>query len=146
MQSETESQKCKVCSNPARFLCSSCGPPIYYCTIECQSSDWNNGHKDQCVAAQVQQAAAQRQQSVASSSNAKGRGNAAQNINSKNKKGTIDPTVPIATAEEEEEEIPLTEEEEAQDMKFYMEQIYLIIKPVMVCIVLSIIWYCFHAF
>jgi presenilin 1 len=133
--------KCKVCEKPARFLCSSCGPPIYYCSIDCQSNDWNNGHNVSCKAAQAQAQAAIRQQPVASSSTQKGRGNAAQNINNK-KKGSIVPAEPLASAMvDEEEEPPLTEEEEAEDLKFYMEQIYLIIKPVMLCIILSILWY-----
>ncbi|TPX72885.1 hypothetical protein SpCBS45565_g00216 [Spizellomyces sp. 'palustris'] len=35
---------------------------------------------------------------------------------------------------------PLTEEEKLEDLKFYMEQVYLIIKPVLCCIALSILW------
>lgn len=38
--------------------------------------------------------------------------------------------------EEEEEE----EEDFADELKFYTQQIYLVIKPVVVCIVLSIFW------
>ncbi|KAI9094414.1 Presenilin-domain-containing protein [Phlyctochytrium arcticum] len=34
----------------------------------------------------------------------------------------------------------LTEEEKMEDLKFYLEQIYLIIKPVLCCIALSILW------
>ncbi|KAJ3300102.1 Presenilin-2 [Borealophlyctis nickersoniae] len=34
----------------------------------------------------------------------------------------------------------LTEEEKAEDLKFYMEQIYLLIKPVICCILLAILW------
>ncbi|KAJ3189259.1 hypothetical protein HDU85_002887 [Gaertneriomyces sp. JEL0708] len=34
----------------------------------------------------------------------------------------------------------LTEEEKLEDLKFYMEQIYLILKPVLCCIFLSILW------
>ncbi|KAI8850941.1 hypothetical protein BC829DRAFT_137216 [Chytridium lagenaria] len=40
----------------------------------------------------------------------------------------------------EEEEPPLTEEEKIEELRFYMTNIYLIIKPVMCCIILSILW------
>ncbi|KAJ3038021.1 hypothetical protein HDV00_001065 [Rhizophlyctis rosea] len=39
-----------------------------------------------------------------------------------------------------ETEPPLTEEEKAEDLKYYMEQIFLIIKPVICCIILAILW------
>ena len=33
-----------------------------------------------------------------------------------------------------------TEQERIMDMRFYMKQIYTIIKPVMCCIILSVLW------
>jgi presenilin 1 len=39
-----------------------------------------------------------------------------------------------------EEEKTLEEQESADELKFYMNQIYRIIKPVVVCIILSIFW------
>jgi hypothetical protein len=34
----------------------------------------------------------------------------------------------------------MTEEEKAEELRFYVKQIYLIIKPVLGCILLSILW------
>ncbi|KAJ3149119.1 Presenilin-1 [Geranomyces michiganensis] len=85
-----------------------------------------------------------------------GRGNAAQAINSEThwidrirqylpfqpRNATADPAVVIpervdsAIIEEQE----LSEEEKIEDLKYYMEQIFLIIKPVIACMALSILW------
>lgn len=134
--SAADSHACIVCSKPAKFLCSSCGPPIFYCSTECQSNDWNNTHKSTCVAASQQPTHTSNSEL---SHHKRGRGNAAQAINAK-RKGSITPADPVAGQSGSQEEHPLTPEEEAQDLKFYMEQVYLIIKPVIVCIILSIIW------
>jgi presenilin 1 len=41
---------------------------------------------------------------------------------------------------DEEEEKRLEEQEVADELRFYMNQIYRIIKPVVACIILSIFW------
>lgn len=41
---------------------------------------------------------------------------------------------------EDEDEKTLDQEEKADELKFYMNQIYRIIKPVVLCIILSIFW------
>ena len=38
---------CRVCGAPASFNCSSCGPHITYCSVECQKKDWTT-HKGEC--------------------------------------------------------------------------------------------------
>lgn len=87
-------------------------------------------------------------------SSKKGRGNAAQIINQK-RRGSITPASEANNGDHVEED-PLTPEEEAADLRYYvcfhanletpqMTQIYLIIKPVMACIILSILWVKFTA-
>jgi presenilin 1 len=44
------------------------------------------------------------------------------------------------TAQQQQQQQQEDQEEFADNLKFYMQQIYLIIKPVVVCIVLSIFW------
>ncbi|KAJ3012873.1 hypothetical protein HKX48_006022 [Thoreauomyces humboldtii] len=85
-----------------------------------------------------------------------GRGNVAQVINADTKfldrlkhlfkkvgrtsPGSDTVTPDDGPEQDAEPEPVMTEEERLQDMKFYMEQIYLIIQPVVCCIILSILW------
>lgn len=107
-QTPAEIHKCKICEKQAQFCCSACGTGHYYCSQACQASDWQAGHKRECVATI---------KSTSAGSLAGGRETAAQNVNA-----------------------PRDEAERIDDMKFYMSQVYQIIKPVMLCIILSILW------
>ncbi|KAJ3217997.1 Presenilin-1 [Dinochytrium kinnereticum] len=71
-----------------------------------------------------------------------GRGNAAQVINERGggRWRKFFSWKKREEAEPEEEEPPLTEEEQIEELKFYMNNIYLIIKPVICCILLSVLW------
>jgi hypothetical protein len=50
MSSYTFTTLCVVCSKAAAGPCSRCKDKlIQYCSFNCQSADWNNGHKQKCV-------------------------------------------------------------------------------------------------
>lgn len=59
-------------------------------------------------------------------------------------KRDIDGSIPLHDLanqpQDEEEEKRLKEQEMIDELRFYMNQIYRIIKPVVVCIILSIFW------
>lgn len=44
---QPEGMGCRVCGAAASFNCSSCGPHITYCSVDCQKADWPN-HKADC--------------------------------------------------------------------------------------------------
>ncbi|KAL0701761.1 hypothetical protein Bca4012_057883 [Brassica carinata] len=40
--------ECSVCGNLSTKKCSRC-KSVRYCSANCQKSDWNSGHKRQCM-------------------------------------------------------------------------------------------------
>ncbi|KAJ2957567.1 hypothetical protein NQZ79_g6769 [Umbelopsis isabellina] len=119
--------QCNVCQKPAAFMCSSCGlNGPRYCSTECQSQGWREGHYRLCQG------------------NAQTRANAA----SRARNNTPEPAAAAAagsipmvelrnndTSAEEDEQ-----QEFADELRFYIKQIYLVIQPVVICIILSIFW------
>jgi hypothetical protein len=55
-QKTTTIGTCCVCSQPATFMCSLCGPTTHYCSQECQSADWPT-HRKTCSGVQAQREA-----------------------------------------------------------------------------------------
>ncbi|KAI8074829.1 Presenilin-domain-containing protein [Gongronella butleri] len=125
-QTETSSDtrvalQCAQCQKAAVFICSSCGMDgPRYCSTECQTDHWQQGHHIDCKAT----AARQSRQLLDNEA----QGVAHDDIPLNQLSGTT------ATAADD------MDDERADDLKFYMNQIYLIIKPVVICILLSIFW------
>ncbi|RUS25801.1 hypothetical protein BC938DRAFT_471630 [Jimgerdemannia flammicorona] len=158
-------------------MCSSCGATgPRYCSQECQTTGWTQGHFSVCVAnlnpprsagghnadggetptsptVRRSTSTTRRRKSQRLSM---GRWNAAQLINARHRANTsTDQTVPISpNTSHSLPAIPLSnlgpsaapptggalDAEAAEELKFYMHQIYLVIQPVVLCIVLSIFW------
>jgi presenilin 1 len=122
--------QCNVCRKPAAFMCSSCGlNGPRYCSTECQSQGWREGHYRLCQG------------------NAQARANAASRAS--NHTQTESPSGPPSG----QGSIPMVElrnngnsteqdeqQEFADELRFYIKQIYLVIQPVVICIILSIFW------
>ncbi|RUS19180.1 hypothetical protein BC937DRAFT_87895 [Endogone sp. FLAS-F59071] len=171
--------RCEVCNRHATYMCSSCGASgPRYCSQECQTAGWTQGHYSVCVANTTSPRSAggynvggaetgsaedgapvRRSLSTTrrrkSQRTSMGRWNAAQLINARRRASTTDPTSPTSpnTATNPLPGIPLSnlgssalpsalglDSEAAEELKFYMHQIYLVIQPVVLCIVLSIFW------
>ncbi|KAF9957890.1 Presenilin-1 [Mortierella alpina] len=165
-EDDGEDQPCQSCGEfPARFQCSAC-QSVRYCSQECQASDWRIHYREcaEIVAAlkeEQQEAEAGRVQSgeglVADRgsnragprrSSEGGRtitnsplGDEAENVRATANRPRRRPREPRRRPQLTPEQRAAYEEaERIADMKFYMLQIYKIIKPVVVCIVLSIVW------
>ncbi|KAJ1336887.1 hypothetical protein BSLG_001528 [Batrachochytrium salamandrivorans] len=157
--------KCSVCSKTALFMCSLCEassgdtasgttaarPPSstrFYCSAQCQRLDWPQ-HKNVCVGTlrlqqerlltQQQSIPSQQQSSGgiggAPSGNTQGQQRQAGVVDSNQQSSLAEGAARRFTGDEEP-----TEEERIMDLRFYMQQIYTIIKPVMCCIILSVLW------
>ncbi|CAO3590445.1 unnamed protein product [Absidia cylindrospora] len=139
MIDETVPLHCVKCQQPATFMCSSCGlQGPRYCTPECQQSDWKTGHYLTC-----QSTILRNQRRFASSTRPTTTTGPFQDT------GATDNDIALTDMNRQQQQQQQlqqgdseneTEEEFADNLKFYMQQIYLIIKPVVVCIVLSIFW------
>lgn len=46
--------KCKICDKSATSCCKAC-KTVWYCGKDCQSKDWNRGHKDICETMSISQ-------------------------------------------------------------------------------------------
>ncbi|TPX32396.1 hypothetical protein SmJEL517_g04421 [Synchytrium microbalum] len=141
--SSNVSVNCRICGKPARFICGSCHD-VSYCSQVCQQQDWSS-HKLTCLGQQNHQHQI-REPSINES--AWPREAAAERVNEHGFMSRINTNwrrpanqqaQPTQSAPAEQEPPP-TEEEMADDLRFYTKQIYLIIKPVVACIVLSVLW------
>ncbi|KAI9488093.1 Presenilin-domain-containing protein [Zychaea mexicana] len=151
---------CTLCQKSATFMCSSCGlNGPRYCSMECQKTDWKESHYKVCEATLAARRS-RRATGLANANAAEGeqrtsRLNAALAVNSRrNTAGSQeqdgDGNTDIAMADlgtsqdidENNQRRRLREDDEefADELKFYMQQIYFIIKPVVACIILSIFW------
>ncbi|KAJ3190569.1 Presenilin-2 [Irineochytrium annulatum] len=66
-----------------------------------------------------------------------------RNMFRRRKRANTTAAAPAVAAEEpvdDDEELPQTEEERIEELKFYIANIYLIIKPVICCILLAVLW------
>ncbi|KAG1137049.1 hypothetical protein G6F37_007571 [Rhizopus arrhizus] len=114
MSSITEETGCIECQKPATFMCSSCGHDgPRYCSVDCQKNHWQKNHYKVC------KAAVRNRQRIQQETN----DIPLNDLSNQNK-------------EEEDED----EESLAEELIFYTNQIYRIIKPVVACIILSIFW------
>ncbi|KAI8051773.1 Presenilin-domain-containing protein [Thamnidium elegans] len=116
---------CSQCQKAATFMCSSCshdGPR--YCSVECQKAHWTEGHYRNCTAAkrtrQLHRQAVEASLRIESTSQ--------------------EPDIQLNDLSNREQDEKIEQEEAADELKFYTEQIYRIIKPVVICIILSIFW------
>ncbi|KAF9576354.1 Presenilin-1 [Mortierella alpina] len=164
---DDEDQPCQSCGDfPARFQCSAC-QSVRYCSQECQASDWRIHYREcaEIVAAQKEEQqeadagwgqpgvgalvdrdgnvrTGQGRSSEGSRTIANGPlGEEAENVRATANRPRRRPREPRRRPQLTPEQRAAYEEaERIADMKFYMLQIYKIIKPVVVCIVLSIVW------
>ncbi|KAI9010497.1 Presenilin-domain-containing protein [Phycomyces nitens] len=144
--------QCSQCTAPATFMCSSCGlNGPRYCSDECQKTHWKVSHYKTCEATKEARRfrAARDSQTGSGSLTMTGRGSNRQRnradceTQDQERPSHIGADIPLQDLNAETR--PNTNDETdddryGDDLKFYMHQIYLIIKPVVVCIVLSIFW------
>ncbi|GBC10603.1 hypothetical protein RclHR1_09770006 [Rhizophagus clarus] len=144
---------CSNCGEPAQYLCIACGQSgPRYCSSKCQSEDWTRRHSTVCskvtLAGQINEEGGDEEIATVRKPNSKvhGRGNIAQIINKRktniqrgnpiSPSSTTDPSFtgqePLSTSQFDEDQV--------DEFKFYMQQIYKIIKPVVLCILLSVLW------
>ncbi|KAI8580517.1 hypothetical protein K450DRAFT_237431 [Umbelopsis ramanniana AG] len=164
--------KCNVCQKPASFMCSSCGlNGPRYCSIDCQTQGWREGHYRLCKGNEQARATARSRTPNTQTDNTAdtaatdvdddtslsrvqtrnsgiSRFGAAQIINSRQRRASQtaannqDGNIPMVElqAGETATDAQLDEEEYADELRFYIRQIYLVIQPVVICIILSIFW------
>ena len=134
---------CVYCGKPAQFMCALCGPVTKYCSQECQVAHWPD-HQRRCGGDASTITSNRYSANSGFSSKRSSRASAAHAIYSSDvhRSSQISRTRPDGIAEEpvEDESHEMTEEERAEELKFYVEQIYKIVKPVLACILLSIFW------
>ncbi|CAI2185754.1 14832_t:CDS:10 [Funneliformis geosporum] len=142
---------CSNCGEPAQYLCMACGQSgPRYCSPKCQTENWTKGHSSVCKAAhagQLSNVESGGEGSVTlSRSNSKvyARGQIAQIINKKggNQNLSSPATEPSITNERASstDQANSFDENQVDEFRFYMQQVYRIIKPVVVCIFLSVFW------
>lgn len=130
-------------------MCAQCGPLVKYCSEACQIEDWprhqqtcgdNNLDGHQGAHSAEERAAAD--QLVTHPGRTVSRYGAAQVINRRQSVRMSRQTTNNArhSRAESYNTDDMTEEEKAEELRFYVKQIYLIIKPVLCCILLSIFW------
>ena len=101
---------CKICKEPALFVCTECNQ-VFYCSEACQRADWPE-HQRICSPdrSRTRQQPLQRQQQQ---------------------------QLPNSSANSEELG---NQDEMIENLAFYIEQLYVIMKPVTSCILLSVLW------
>ncbi|KAK9711011.1 hypothetical protein K7432_008095 [Basidiobolus ranarum] len=120
---DNEISNCHVCHEPALFMCSACGSSVQYCSEQCQKDDWPK-HMGICV------------RTVSSYVNRDSDISGISQISYGDSRHSQAPFNPTTTAEDSHESL----EEQRSELQFYTAQIYQIIKPVLCCIILSILW------
>ncbi|KAI9314966.1 Presenilin-domain-containing protein [Dichotomocladium elegans] len=130
---------CIQCRKSATFMCSSCGlSGPRYCSVECQKIDWKQTHHKDCEATKLARRTrlaerARRQEAEDDTATA------ADNIpleDLNSQRG-----INAGPAPDDEGRVDIDEDGDSEgDLKFYMQQIYFVIKPVVACIILSIFW------
>ncbi|KAI8096275.1 uncharacterized protein BX664DRAFT_55718 [Halteromyces radiatus] len=139
---------CVQCHKPATFMCSSCGLiGPRYCSPQCQKQDWKTTHYKTCksISARLSQSIPSNTELITTTTTTMMDQHSTATTNPFQDQGTmIDSDIPMQDMnpqqQQQGENITNDTEEFADNLKFYMQQIYLIIKPVVVCIVLSIFW------
>ncbi|KAF9914847.1 hypothetical protein BX616_007443 [Lobosporangium transversale] len=158
-----DDQPCQSCGAfPAKFQCSAC-QSVRYCSQECQAEDWGIHYREcaEILAAMKQEEEQGRQRSDEERQDVEGGnsgsrdrirsrlppsggnvlGEEAENVRAVANQPRRRPREPRRRPQLTPEQRAAYEEaERIADMKFYMLQIYKIIKPVVVCICLSILW------
>ncbi|KAF9160283.1 Presenilin-1 [Mortierella sp. AD011] len=149
----SDDQPCQACGAfPARFQCSAC-QGVRYCSQECQTEDWRI-HYRECPeiieARKEEQSRRSNNNGDASGGSTLPRsgaggtdplGSEAENVRAIANQPRRLPREPRRRPRLTPEQRAAYEEaERIADMKFYMLQVYKIIKPVVVCICLSILW------
>ncbi|ORY51546.1 Presenilin-domain-containing protein [Rhizoclosmatium globosum] len=128
---------CSTCGNPALFVCSLCpsddlASAAKYCSEACQRSHWPTHRQEHASATAATPAAA----------------------SPSNQTNDYDPDCDSTALSrqrlQQRKEPPKQEEEEAairvldsdtiDDLKYYLSQIYSIVKPVVACIIFAILW------
>ncbi|KAI9596038.1 Presenilin-domain-containing protein [Syncephalis fuscata] len=130
-------------------MCARCGPSVKYCSESCQTQDWpthqtvcgiNNEKHNFTGGYDTDMATLSDIETVRS--RPMSRYSAAQVINQRrnsvHQTQLRESTILQPNGEEDEDE--MTQEEKADELRFYVKQIYLIVKPVLGCVLLSILW------
>lgn len=120
-------------------MCSSCGlAGPRYCSVDCQKIDWKLRHYKDCEATKAARRTRQAERAAQRESQAQMGGSGDIALEDLNNTGT---TIAVNSDTDSNHHNGNNDEEEfADDLKFYMQQIYFIIKPVVACIILSIFW------
>ncbi|KAI8363447.1 Presenilin-domain-containing protein [Mortierella sp. GBAus27b] len=143
---QDDDQPCQSCGAPGRFQCSAC-KSMRYCSQECQAQDWR-AHYRECAELKEgrtngdeEQGDRPRSRPPRSREAGDSLGDEAENIRAVANQPRRRPREPRSRPRmTPEQQAAYEEAERIADMKFYMLQIYKIIKPVVVCICLSILW------
>ncbi|RIB17660.1 Presenilin-domain-containing protein [Gigaspora rosea] len=140
---------CANCGGPAQYLCEACGQAgPRYCSATCQSDHWEKGHASVCASVpsgtESEENDSERNSRAVKRSSSKvySRGNVAQLINLKQRRSTLtsNTTTTLINTPNSNDPSPAIDPVQADEFRFYMQQVYRIIKPVVLCIVLSVLW------
>ncbi|CAG8640131.1 3397_t:CDS:2, partial [Scutellospora calospora] len=141
--------ECANCGGSAQYLCQACGQTgPRYCSLKCQSDHWAKEHATVCAGAHSD-TESEDHDSERSSRNLKrtsskvySRGTVAQLINFRKRRSTPEPPASptLERLPNSNDLPPVYDAVQADEFRFYMHQVYRIIKPVVLCIVLSILW------
>ncbi|CAG8764042.1 12737_t:CDS:2, partial [Cetraspora pellucida] len=138
---------CVNCGDSAKYLCQACGQTgPRYCSPKCQTDHWEKVHASVCKQSETESDEHDNKTNSRalkrSSSKVYSRGNAAQLINLKQRRSNQDVLTSSTSARlpDSNDPSPVIDADQAYEFRFYMQQVYKIIKPVVLCIVLSILW------
>ncbi|CAG8483473.1 11617_t:CDS:10 [Paraglomus brasilianum] len=153
--SKSAPHPCKVCGVNAFFLCRACGfDGPRYCSEKCQEEDWRGEHHSKCKAKKKSNTdehmddSREGGSSEGKSTGHKGltRGNIAQIINAKRRRNNSREGTSTGAGEQSAEASSSTavseelSDKQAEEFRFYIQQVYRILKPVVLCICLSVLW------
>ncbi|RKP23840.1 Presenilin-domain-containing protein, partial [Syncephalis pseudoplumigaleata] len=152
----SDSVSCAHCGKTANFMCARCGPSVKYCSEACQTQDWplhqkicgvnsrNPSYVGGSGGAGYDTDMATLSDIETVRSRPLSRYSAAQVINQRRSSvlhsHQRESTIRSQHGGPDNGGDELTEQEKADELRFYVKQIYLIVKPVLGCILLSILW------
>ncbi|KAI9184595.1 hypothetical protein H9P43_003650 [Blastocladiella emersonii ATCC 22665] len=136
----TPARRCIVCSDPATSACSQCGPAVAYCSQACQLDDWPR-HASECKSGAATRAAASSSSAAPGAvapDTTSGPRNRFQAAPAEPHHAAPHLVVPEATRARLED--LGFDPDAAADLLFYTGQVFQLMKPILICIALSIAW------
>ncbi|ORZ03236.1 hypothetical protein BCR43DRAFT_41129 [Syncephalastrum racemosum] len=136
---------CTQCQKPATFMCSSCaldGPR--YCSLECQKLHWKTTHAKFCQATLATRRCRQQAAALAAV-NVTDNNTDHNNINDNTQDDIAMEDLQDARHRQTQNDSSASDDQEteaefAESLAHYVRQIYFVIQPVVICIILSIFW------